>query len=299
MEKSAKMCSVVFNGDGTIEVNGINYLQGRVLFNGAIVFDNEAYIKNDAAIKAMEDLKKIGYDKGFKEGYDKGINSTQAAGNLTGLMDAIFGQPPCTKDCCDTEAQKAYEKGKADGVKETHKYYKYYQMYNKSAHKHHNRPGTTETVIIRSVQPKSFATVQSLFLELRHSSKGSSNTPTSPDTVFYPGDEIEITIKKRGGKVFMEQQTIQPSTGQKIDGVDLTPVVSSNIEAIGFKPYEKQKSAEVFGQLYIQFKGNKVYRYDDVPASFYKEFMVSYSKGKFFGAYRWKPVLSKYQQITQ
>jgi len=52
----------------------------------------------------------------------------------------------------------------------------------------------------------------------------------------------------------------------------LTPVKSSNIEAVGHGS----------GGLFVRFKGGGVYRYPDASADIHKEFLKAESPGGFF-----------------
>jgi len=56
--------------------------------------------------------------------------------------------------------------------------------------------------------------------------------------------------------------------------IPLTPVASSQIEAIGYQ----------YSTLAIRFKGGGIYHYAGVSAETYAEFVKAESKGKFFGA---------------
>lgn len=56
----------------------------------------------------------------------------------------------------------------------------------------------------------------------------------------------------------------------------LTAVTSSNLAGYGY--------VQATGQLVIQFKSGKLYRYDEVPENVVKAFETAPSKGKFFGA---------------
>lgn len=56
-------------------------------------------------------------------------------------------------------------------------------------------------------------------------------------------------------------------------GVEMTPCESSNVEGYGYDSKNKQ--------LWIAFKGNKVYRYDGVPKEIYNELHLAESKGKY------------------
>lgn len=53
---------------------------------------------------------------------------------------------------------------------------------------------------------------------------------------------------------------------------DLTPVKSTNIEAIGYKA----------GTLQIRFKGGGLYHYSDVPVEVYREGLTAESPGGWF-----------------
>ena len=55
--------------------------------------------------------------------------------------------------------------------------------------------------------------------------------------------------------------------------MQLKPVVSSNVVAVGYEP--------AGGQLVVQFKSPGYYRYDGVPQSFYFALLASPSIGKF------------------
>lgn len=52
----------------------------------------------------------------------------------------------------------------------------------------------------------------------------------------------------------------------------LTPVKSSNIEAVGHGAHG----------LFVQFKGGGIYQYLDAPASLHKEMLAAESVGSFF-----------------
>ena len=52
----------------------------------------------------------------------------------------------------------------------------------------------------------------------------------------------------------------------------LTPVKSSNIEAVGHGP----------GGLFVRFKGGGVYSYPDAKADLHKDFLAAESPGSFF-----------------
>jgi len=57
--------------------------------------------------------------------------------------------------------------------------------------------------------------------------------------------------------------------------MDMQPVKSSNIEAVGYDP--------VTQQLDVTFKGNpKAYHYYNVPESKHRELMAADSKGSYF-----------------
>lgn len=58
--------------------------------------------------------------------------------------------------------------------------------------------------------------------------------------------------------------------------IALTPVSSSQIEAIGYDEASKT--------LAVKFKKGAVYQYQNVPAELYKQFSKAESLGKFFGA---------------
>lgn len=56
-------------------------------------------------------------------------------------------------------------------------------------------------------------------------------------------------------------------------GVEMMPIESSNIEGAGYNNKTKQ--------LWVAFKGNKVYRYDLVPRGLFEELLQAESKGKY------------------
>lgn len=56
-------------------------------------------------------------------------------------------------------------------------------------------------------------------------------------------------------------------------GVEMMPIESSNIEGAGYNNKTKQ--------LWVAFKGNKVYRYDLVPRKLFEELLQTESKGKY------------------
>ena len=55
--------------------------------------------------------------------------------------------------------------------------------------------------------------------------------------------------------------------------MDRTPVVSSNVKAIGYDPVDSV--------LEVKFNSGAVYQYRDVPEEVYNDFMIASSKGKF------------------
>lgn len=56
-------------------------------------------------------------------------------------------------------------------------------------------------------------------------------------------------------------------------GVEMIPIESSNIAGTGYNNKTKQ--------LWVAFKGNKVYRYDLVPRKLFEELLQAESKGKY------------------
>jgi hypothetical protein len=56
--------------------------------------------------------------------------------------------------------------------------------------------------------------------------------------------------------------------------VELKPVESSNIKAVGFDPNGRT--------LRVEFNSGSQYDYEDVPPTVYQEFIESPSKGRFF-----------------
>lgn len=55
-----------------------------------------------------------------------------------------------------------------------------------------------------------------------------------------------------------------------------TKVESSNLEEVLYIPGEKSR-----GRLFVKFKGNKYYFYEEVPKARYKELLESKSKGHY------------------
>lgn len=53
-------------------------------------------------------------------------------------------------------------------------------------------------------------------------------------------------------------------------------VESSNLESILYIPGEKSR-----GRLFIRFKGNKLYFYEEVPKSRYRDLLKATSKGNY------------------
>jgi len=156
--------------------------------------------------------------------------------------------------------------------------------------KRRSYPG--ETVIVRSTDTKSFMTMSSTFIEIRSMSNGSALNPSAPELDVMPGDEIQIFIKKRGGK---DMGKLAGSTVVEAPEVKMIKVQSSTIAAIGHDGRE-------FGNLRIQFCNKQgvptsTYEYSDVPLDFFQAFMAADSKGTFLGQYKWKPVMSKYRKL--
>ena len=58
--------------------------------------------------------------------------------------------------------------------------------------------------------------------------------------------------------------------------LEMKVIESSNIDSIGYDPDTNQ--------LYVRFKGNAVYRYDNVPLNVYFDFLEAKSAGKFLGS---------------
>lgn len=59
------------------------------------------------------------------------------------------------------------------------------------------------------------------------------------------------------------------------DFMQMQPVSSSNIEAIGYES----------GTLHVRFKGGATYAYSGVPFGIWEDFRDSVSKGSYFAAY--------------
>lgn len=64
--------------------------------------------------------------------------------------------------------------------------------------------------------------------------------------------------------------------------IDLTPVESSNIAAIGFDLVDPEMGD---GELYVQFKTGHTFRFFQVPRERYKAFMDASSKGGYFSRF--------------
>ena len=56
--------------------------------------------------------------------------------------------------------------------------------------------------------------------------------------------------------------------------IEMTPVVSSNVESVGFKD----------GKLQVQFKGGGLYSYNNVKPAVFEAFIKAPSPGKYFAA---------------
>src|SRR5579872_5340727 len=68
--------------------------------------------------------------------------------------------------------------------------------------------------------------------------------------------------------------------GPRLCGVELTPVTSSNLAAVGYDPST--------GQLQIRFRNGREYVYQ-VPFSIYQGLMAASSKGRYFSFWiRWR-----------
>jgi hypothetical protein len=59
--------------------------------------------------------------------------------------------------------------------------------------------------------------------------------------------------------------------------IDMIPVESGHIEAIGYDPYSEE--------MRIRFVGNHLYVYRGVPQEIWDQFRVAQSKGQFFAAH--------------
>lgn len=59
-------------------------------------------------------------------------------------------------------------------------------------------------------------------------------------------------------------------------GVKMIPCESSNIEGFGYNSKEKT--------LWVAFKSNLIYKYDEVPLKIFMEFSKAESKGKYLNA---------------
>lgn len=70
--------------------------------------------------------------------------------------------------------------------------------------------------------------------------------------------------------------------GGTVEGVEMIPVVSSNVGAIG---YDAENSV-----LYVRFLGGDVYRYYGVPEDVWSQFQTAPSKGKFV----WRALRDQY-----
>ena len=70
--------------------------------------------------------------------------------------------------------------------------------------------------------------------------------------------------------------------------MEMIPVESSQVRSVGFEIKEivedflDGKRQEV-GELRVQFSGGSIYKYDSVPKELFEQFLLSESKGKFFG----------------
>ena len=72
-----------------------------------------------------------------------------------------------------------------------------------------------------------------------------------------------------------EMKRLELKSTKTIDSI-MAPVVSSNIQAIGYIPKKKE--------LYVDFSKNSRYMFQDVDPGLFDEFQNAPSKGKFFAA---------------
>lgn len=80
-----------------------------------------------------------------------------------------------------------------------------------------------------------------------------------------PTSRISVAPLKTAGRI--------SSTGGSYDGIDLIPVISSNVASIGYSS-ERQL-------LLVGFLDGSLYSYDDVPENVFRMFETAPSKGKF------------------
>lgn len=198
-----------------------------------------------------------------------------------GPMMVVDGKKYILQSLCDNAIAETKSQAYINGVEDV------ITKCNATSKKY---PG--ETVIVRSTSTKSFKTIESTFVEIRSKTNGSANNPCAPELDIMPGDEVQIFIKKRGGK---NMGKIAGSTTVQTPEVKMIKVQSSTIAAIGHDGRE-------FGNLRIQFCNKQgvltsTYEYADVPKDFFDSFMTADSKGTFLSQYKWKPVMSKYRKL--
>jgi hypothetical protein len=65
-----------------------------------------------------------------------------------------------------------------------------------------------------------------------------------------------------------------------IDNVELTPVASSNLDAVGYESASAE--TDEVNTLYIRFASGPTYAYYNVPQDVYEGLMSAASKGEYF-----------------
>lgn len=73
--------------------------------------------------------------------------------------------------------------------------------------------------------------------------------------------------------------------------MELIPVISSNIKAIGFQEHNHEEADDYYDKLFIQFSHGKIYSYLGVSKETFNKFLESESKGSFF----YQKIYGKYQ----
>lgn len=78
---------------------------------------------------------------------------------------------------------------------------------------------------------------------------------------------------------------------ETINGIEMQPVESSNIAAVGYN--------EVQQAMRVQFTSGDTYHYDNVPKDVFEAFHASKSKGRFFASeIRTKPDVYKARKVV-
>lgn len=93
----------------------------------------------------------------------------------------------------------------------------------------------------------------------------------------------DYIVAARVAIFYRKEQEARGMDCNEVVGIDLVPVESSNLKAVGYDP--------ATGTLYVSFRSGHLYRYEGVPLKVYQDLLTGDSPGAYFAGL----IRNKYQ----